>query len=143
MELRLDTLLVAELEQRHEVVDVAVNASVRYEAHEVELRPAPLHRVDRALDRGVGVERARRDLLRDARDVLVDHAAGAHRHVADFGVPHLSGRETDGFARGFELRARVLRRATKERRARLRGRVARAAVADAEAVENDQHDGPH
>ena len=35
-------------------------------------------------------EIAVRDALVDAREVLIDHASSAHRHVADFGIAHLA-----------------------------------------------------
>jgi hypothetical protein len=35
------------------------------------------------------------DALVDSREVLVDHPAGSHSDVADFGIAHLSRRKPD------------------------------------------------
>ena len=44
----------------------------------------------------------------DPLQVLVEHAAGADRQVADLRVAHLAGRQTDGLAGGLQRRVRVL-----------------------------------
>ena len=132
--------LAEDLEQ---VLLVTVDAAVGDEAEQVE-RPslagreresAGEHRVPRHAAPGEG--------LPDAGHVHVDDAAGTEGHVADLGVPHLPGRETHRFPRGLDLRHRELAtHALEEGCVGPRGGVARAAVAEAEAVEHDQGDGP-
>ena len=83
---------------------VAVNAVRRHETDEVKrvfVALAPRHRVDkRRLLEEVAVANA----LVDARQVLIDDAAGAHRDVADLRVAHLPGGQADRLARGDERR---------------------------------------
>ena len=64
------------------------------------------------------------DALVDAREVLVDDPAGAHVHVADLGVAHLPGRQSDRLAGRDQLRMRVaLQQRVVDRRARQRDGV--------------------
>ena len=79
---------------------MAVDAAVGDEADEVQRVPAVGGAIHRGDERRVGEEIAVADALVDARQVLVDDAAGAHVHVADFGVAHLPGGQADRLARG-------------------------------------------
>ena len=56
---------------------------------------------------GILEERSVLDRLVHAHEVLEEDAAGADRQVTHLRVPHLAGREADGFSRGFERRVRV------------------------------------
>ena len=57
---------------------------------------------------GVGEEAAVLDRRVDAGQVLVDDAAGAEVHVADFGIAHLPVRQADVAAFGMDQRVRAL-----------------------------------
>ena len=80
-------------EQRVQMRQLRMHAAVAAQAHQVQAVPARvLHRFEqhRILE-----ELARRDHQVDARDVHVDHAAGADVQVAHFAVAHLSFRQPD------------------------------------------------
>ena len=134
-------LASSDLEQ---VLLVAVHAAVGDEAEQVQRPPlAGRERESAARAPGSAPRRRRASAFADARHVHVDDAAGAERHVADLGVAHLAGRQAHRLARGLDLRHRDTRGA----RASKNGAWARAvaslgaAVAEAEAVEHDQHTG--
>ena len=97
------------LDERVQVPLVAVHAAVRHEADEVERIPPVRHAIHRGGEHGALEQLAVADALVDAREVLVDHAAGAHVHVADLGVAHLAGGQADGLAGRDQLRVRVAR----------------------------------
>ena len=119
---------------------VAVDAAVGQQADEVQRVLAVARTRSMAADeRRVREELAVPDALVDAREVLVDDAAGAHVHVADLGVAHLAGGQADGFARRDQLRVRIaLEQLVVDGRARQRDGVVLAFGADAPAVEDDQ-----
>ena len=56
---------------------------------------SPVHRSIDAASAGTLEQFAVPDALVDPGEVLVDDPAGAHVHVADFGISHLTGREAD------------------------------------------------
>ena len=85
-------LPLRELEQRPQVVDVRVDAAVRDEPEQVHVPAALACAAERRDER----RRSRRSSRRaigavDALEVLVEHAAGADRQMADLGVAHLAG----------------------------------------------------
>jgi hypothetical protein len=96
-----------ELDQRAEVIDVAVHAAVGHEPEKVDVRPALLRPLECIPERLVLEEVAALDRAVDSHEVLVDHPAGADREMADLGVPHLPARQADRFPGGFERRVRV------------------------------------
>ena len=82
------------------------------------------------------------DALVDAGEVLVDDPAGAHVHVADFGVAHLAGRQADRLARRDRAALRIPRQQrVVDGRARQRDGVVGRIRADAPAVEDDENEG--
>jgi hypothetical protein len=138
-----DTAATAVLQQRHQVVDVAVHASVGHEPHEVERRSLAPDAGQRALDGGIGLQRPARQRTGDAGHVLLDDAAGAHRHVPDLGVAHLARRQSHHLARRLDARRRKLAvRAVEEGGVGDRRGIGRAAVADSESVQHDQQHRP-
>ncbi len=136
---RAEPLALREVEERVEVAEVGVDATVGEEAHQVESR-AVRHRVgDRLTHDGVLEEGALGDVLIDPRDLLIDHAPRAEVHVPDLRVAHLPLRQPDGEPRRLQGRVRVLRKeAIEERlRSRIDGRNRRV-LGDAEAVEDEE-----
>ncbi len=130
------------LDEGEQVAQMAVHAAVGHEADEVERIAAASDAIHRRDERRVLEKITVADALVDAREVLVDDAAGAHVHVADLGVAHLARRQADGFARGDELGVRIAHEQLVEHgRPRHRDGVVRALGADAPAVEDDQGDG--
>src|SRR5690606_10270855 len=125
---------------RHEREDmrlVTVDAAIGEQADEVQ-RPAA-HAVERRLERRIDCHRALADGLVDAREVLIDDAAGPHVHVADLRVAHLTRGQADGLARRLQPRHREARQQlVVVRRAGHRDRVVRGCVAQAPAVEDDE-----
>src|SRR5436190_10709030 len=94
---------------------------------------------ERGLQRGVLEEGAVLDRAVDPLQVLVEHAAGADRQVADLRVAHLAGRQADRLARGLQRRVRALGPEPVEvRRLGERDRVPRAGRSAAPAVEDDE-----
>ena len=87
-------------------------------------------------------EGAAGDLGVDARQVLHHHPAAADVHVADFGIAHLTRRQTDGPGRGVEQGHRRLAHGpVVEGGCRLGYGVVFARFAVAPAVKNAKHDG--
>src|ERR1051326_2141815 len=79
------------------------------------------------------------DRFADADDVLIDDSSRADIQMSDFGVSHLSGRESDGLARRIERRPREVAIETIEsRRLGLRDRVVFAIFAAAKSVDDDE-----
>ena len=132
-------LAARELEQRAHVVDVRVDAAVRDEPEQVDVA-VPLARApERRDERLVLEEAAVPDRPVDTLEVLVEHAAGADREVADLGVAHLPGRQADRLAGGGEAGVRTLRpEPVEDRRARELDRVPGARRREAPAVEDDE-----
>ena len=136
-----DLALRRHLDERVQVPLVAVDAAIGHEAEQVERLPSVRDAVH-ARDQGLAREElAVANALVDAREVLIDDPAGAHVHVADFGVAHLSCRQTDGFARRDQLRVRVAaHQLVEDGLARHRDCVVRTVGANAPAVEDDEDD---
>ena len=135
--------LAAMLEQRRQVLLVAVDAAVGEEAHQVQRDARPGGGLERLRQGGIPLQLVAPQRLSDPRDVHLDDAPGAHRHVADFGVAHLAGRQPHRLARGLDPGAGMLAAGEiQERRVRAGGRIVRAAVADPEAVQHHQHHRP-
>src|SRR6186713_1427728 len=79
------------------------------------------------------------DALVDAREILIDHAAGAHRGMAHLGVAHLSRGQSDGFARGRQRRMwKAIQQLGIGGRARQLDGVVILFVPQAPAVEHDK-----
>ncbi len=128
-----------ELEQRLDVLDVRVHAAVRNETQQMHVSPALLRAPERGDERLVLVEAAVGDRSVDALEVLVEHAAGSDREVADLRVAHLSRRQPDRFARCGERRLRVLIvQPVEHRRVGELDGVARPRRSDAPAVQDHQ-----
>ena len=103
----LHPLPPCQLEQRPQVVDVRVDAAVRDEPEQVDVRAALLRPLERADKRGVLEERAVRDRTVHPLEVLVEDSARADRQVTDLGVAHLAGRQPDRLSGSLERRVRV------------------------------------
>jgi len=82
-----------DLEQTEQVGDVAVDAAVGEQSHQVD-GPALTHSaVDRLEEHGVRVDGAVGDREIDPREFLIDHAAGSDVEVTDLRVAHLVFRQ--------------------------------------------------
>ena len=77
-------------DERLEMPLVGVHPSVREEADQVQRPIAGGAGVDHRRESGVGLERASRDRLVDARQILEHDPAGAQVHVSDLGIAHLA-----------------------------------------------------
>ena len=118
---------------------VAVDSAVRDQADEVERVPPVRDTVHGGRQRRVREEVAVANALVDPGEVLIDDAAGAHVHVADFGVAHLPGGQANRFPRRDQLRMRVpCRQLVEDGRARHRDRVVLALRANTPTVEDDE-----
>ena len=101
--------------------------------------PRSLRAAERRDERLVLEERPVGDGAVDALEVLVEHAAGADRQMADLGVAHLPGRQADRLAGGGEPRVRVLRpEPVEDRRVGELDRVPRPGRGAAPPVEDDE-----
>ncbi|MND90892.1 hypothetical protein D3C80_829910 [compost metagenome] len=89
----LGATLGGQFGHRHQVVLVAVNATVGQQAEDVHGLAAGHGLVHRAAQGWVLEELTITDSLGHAGEVLVDHTPGAQVHVADFGVAHLPIRQ--------------------------------------------------
>ena len=143
--LRLELLLLCHLQQCEQVRDVAVDAAVGDQPHEVQTLAGPPHFAHDFQQHRVAEEAAVADSERDAHEVLVGHASGAKVLVADFAVAHLSGWQADRFARCLQQRVRIrAQELIEHRQVRQQDRVAMALgalgvfIADAPAVADDQ-----
>src|SRR3954465_4498426 len=114
-----------------------VHAAVGDEADEVHARRV-LHRGPQDVVLG---ERPVLDGLADAREVLLDHRAGAEVEVPDLRVAHLALGEPDGRPPRRQLAVRIaLPQVVEDRRRGQRDGVARAVRRDPPAVEDDEAD---
>jgi hypothetical protein len=86
------------LDERVQVPLVTVNAAVGHQADEMERVFAAGDAVHRCGQGGTLEELSVSNALVDARQVLIDNAAGTHVHVSDLGVTHLAGGQADGLA---------------------------------------------
>ena len=103
----LDALLLCHLEQCVEVALVAVYAARGNEAEQMDsaaIGLGILHDLDEDF---VLEEVAVLNITRDARELLVDEAAGTDVRVTDFRVAHLAVRQADEFAGSLQV-ARVV-----------------------------------
>ena len=73
---------------------MAVNAAVREQTKQMQVRIADFAVVDRREDLGIFKELAVLDFLGDSGQFLINDTACAHIHVADFRVAHLAIRKT-------------------------------------------------
>jgi hypothetical protein len=127
----------ARIDQRFEVIERAMHASVGEQAEEVQRSAARLHVCDARAQRGVGGERAVGHRGVDHDQPLRDDAAAADVDVADFAIAHHAGGQPHRFAAGLECGVRVtLEHALPVRQLGFRDRVAVRIVAQAPAVEN-------
>src|SRR5579864_631893 len=96
-------LLRREFHQRLDVVDVRVDAAVRYEPEQVHVLPA----LERRAQRLVLEEAAVLDRTVHAHEILEEDAAGTDGEVADLRVAHLTRRQPDRLARRLQRRVRI------------------------------------
>jgi hypothetical protein len=98
-------LLGSELEERLDVIEVRVNATLRYEAKQVNAFPAR----ERRLQDGVLEERSALDGVVHALEVLVQPSPRPDRQMANLRVTHLAWRQTHRGARGIKRRVGIVR----------------------------------
>ena len=91
----LGAALGRQLGHGHQMILVAVHATVGKQAEDVHRLAGTYGLVDRSADGRVGEEFAVADRLCHPGEVLIHHAPGAQVHVADLGVAHLPVRQTD------------------------------------------------
>jgi hypothetical protein len=128
-----------QLEQRAQMVDVRMDATVGDKAQQVHVARPLARTPERRHERLVLEERAVGNRPVDPLEVLVEHTAGADRQVADLGIAHLSRRQSDRFARCRESRVRVVRpEPVEHRRRRQLDRVSRTRRRAAPAVQDDE-----
>ena len=104
----LDPLVLGHFQQGEQVGDMAVDAAVRQQAHQVQGR-APLPAVGHGLQIGGIFEKlAAVDVPADVGQVLEDHPAGPHVGVAHLAVAHLAVGQAHVQAGGGQLTARTV-----------------------------------
>src|SRR6185437_15859958 len=137
----LDAAVGGHVNERQQVVDVAVHAPIRDQPQQVQRRAAgPLAGVDQ--DR-VLPKRPRSDVVLDAHQILADDPAGAEVGVADLGVPLLALRQADRPPGGIQGAVRVLLpEPVEDRRAGQPDGVSRAFLGKPPTVQDDQADQP-
>jgi hypothetical protein len=89
-------------------------------------------------------KRAVLDCRIDAREILIDDPPGADIHVSNFGIAHLTVRQTHELALGVDQRMRaIVKQTSPVRQIRLRDRVVGliAAFTMTPAIENQQQHG--
>ncbi len=101
-------LLLRHLQQRIQMCDVAVHAAVRQQAVQMQISACLLHVLHGVKKLGILEEIPILNLLGDAGEILVNDAPGAHIHMADLGVSHLSVRKTDRKSARISLDERIL-----------------------------------
>ena len=137
--MRFDTLLRRQVEHREDLLLVAVHAPRTEQAEDMQRAGGGLRRGASLQQCGVVEKAAVRDGGVDTRQVLVDDAAGADVHVADFGVAHLAVRQADVQAMGLDQRMRIVgQQLAPVRQVGQRQRVAGLVLAIAPAIENQQ-----
>ncbi len=136
-DIRLGRQLAAERDQRAQMRKRGVHAAVGDKAEQMDTRSVG---ESRAQD-GVLGERAVRDRLVDAHQVLLDDRAGAKVQVADLGVAHLPFGQSHGRSAGGQRRVGELGPQLVEYRcASKRDGVAGTRLGQTPAVEHDQAD---
>ena len=137
-------LVLGQGEQRAEVIDVRVHPAVRDEPEKMNVSPAFACPSERGDERDVLGERPVGDGGVHAGEILEEDPPGADREVADLGVPHLTGRQSDRLTRRGErpVREALPERVEHRRPCELDG-VPRAWRSDPPAVEDDEDDGSH
>ncbi|OPZ20348.1 MAG: hypothetical protein BWZ10_00684 [candidate division BRC1 bacterium ADurb.BinA364] len=138
----LDRGAAAGVEQGEELMDVAVDVAVGKQADEMN-RSAGARALDDLLPGGAFFQRAAFQGMIDELGALGKNTAGAKRVVADFGVAHVViRRQPDGRAVRLELRIqRLVHQRVERGRIGLEHAVRLVAGAEADAVENRQHQG--
>ena len=136
-----DALLRAPIQQREQVLDVTVDIAVREQPDEVD-RPAGLPAGDGLLPGGAREDRARGDRVVHQLRALGEDPAGAQRVVPDLGVAHvLVRREADRLAVRLQRdEQRPGEQRVEHRRIRQEDAVRLVALAEADAVHDDQDD---
>jgi hypothetical protein len=125
------------------VILMRMHAAGRDEADEMAGAAAVLELLDQLGERRCLLDLAARDGAADPRQILHDHAAGPDVEMADLGIAHLPGRQADRLARGVQEAVRTaLPQPVEGRRPGLQDGIVGGVLAPAEAVQNDQHDGP-
>ena len=95
---------------------MAVHATRRNEAHEVQGAVLFLHAVDDRKESFVLEEVAVLDVAGDAGQLLIDDAAGTDVGMTNFGVTHLTIRQADEFAGSLQLAGLVIGKESVENR---------------------------
>src|SRR5690606_5668975 len=91
-----------QFQQGEQVINVAVNPSIRQEAVQVKLAPVFLHVTDGSEEGVVFKEASLPDRLRHPGQILVDDSTCADVQVTHFGIAHLTLRQSHGLAAGLK-----------------------------------------
>src|SRR5689334_12671130 len=128
-----------QFQQRPQVVDMRMDASVGDESEQVHIRAALLRPLERLDECFVLEERPVRNGAVHPLEILVEDTSRTDSQVPDLGVAHLAGRQADGLAGGSERRMRVARpERVEDRRLGLRDSVPRPGRGAAPPVEDDK-----
>ena len=127
-----------QVQQRVDVVFVAVHAAVGQEAEDVQRGIGRLDLGDHVEKGAILGEMAIAYRTVDAREVLIDDAARADIEVADFRVAHLPGGQAHGGLRSLDQRMRtVVPEMVEIRLAGTADRVVRISLAASETIEDE------
>ena len=131
-----------QLEHGEDVRLMTVNAARREQAHHVQGTAIGLHDGAGGIQFGIGKKTAILDRGIDAGQVLVDDAAGAEVHVANFRVAHLPIRQSNETAFGVDQGVRAGRQQLPPvRQVGQRQRVVGSLFTMSPAIQDQQHDG--
>ena len=131
---------LGQAQEGEDVLLVAVHAARRQQAEHMQHTIAGFRRGDSGVQLRVGGEAAVLDGGVDAGQVLVDDAAGADVHVADFGIAHLAVGQADETAFGVNQGVRALgQQGAPGRQFGQRDGIVRAFGAVTPAVKDQQH----
>lgn len=121
---------------------MAMNAAVRDEADDVERVLATGATAHAGNERRIVEEVTLVDASIDSGEVLIYNPPRAQVHVANFGVPHLTGRKTDRLARRDEGCVRIpLQQLVKCRSSSESDRVVIPILSKPPTVKDDQNEG--
>ena len=88
------------VDQSEEMLDRAVDASVRQQAHQMQFATRSAHVLEAGEQNGILRKGAVGKRFVDDDDALRNDASAAHVEVSDFAVPHDAGRQPNVLAAG-------------------------------------------
>ena len=129
------------VQKRQKMTDVAVNAAIRQQPHNMERMTGPLRRVAHCFYQSLVLkERSVLDCPGNPRQILIDDISGTDIGVTHFGIANLSLRQPNRLPAGIQRDEGVLvKQCVQMRRVRGSNGVAMRFLANSETIQNQQH----